>query len=77
MSICFRCGVMLENDDNLCAYHVKSEDTDWHIANKIMCDYFHRKIEPKRLNEKERVDESYWVSHTQTTEVGNSGDFDG
>jgi hypothetical protein len=35
---------------------------DWAVANKIMCDFFHRKKLPPRLTQPER-DDDFWA-HT-------------
>jgi hypothetical protein len=35
---------------------------DWAVANRIMCDFFHRKKLPPRLTQNERDDE-FWA-HT-------------
>lgn len=51
--ICASCG----NDtrDGLCHFHVSGE-SDWPRVNRIMCDLFHRGVEPRRLSETERFD---------------------
>lgn len=63
MSICMICGIQRFDNDpepQICPHHVpssKNTKDDWAKANKIMCDFIHRKIEPPRLEKKDRDDE--------------------
>jgi hypothetical protein len=54
MSLCPACGLhRLETE--LCPRHVYFHDEDWAVANRIMCDFFHRRVEPPRLVAAERA----------------------
>ena len=48
MSFCAVCGESSPDRDGLCSYHIAPED-DWAVANRIMCDFVHRAIVPRRL----------------------------
>jgi hypothetical protein len=56
MSLCACCGVPI-GDVGLCAHHhaVDGGD-DWAVANRIMCDFVHRRRVPRGLTQAERVD---------------------
>lgn len=61
-NVCSFCGLSLGGStaNGLCPHHAMVGD-DWHIANKIFCDWLHRGIEPKRLDPKDRGDEDFWT----------------
>ena len=46
----------------MCPHHHCVYGDDWAVANRIMCDFFHRKKLPPRLSQHERDDE-FWA-HT-------------
>lgn len=48
---CIRCGAYLGEGREICPMHLDSNGEQWHINNKIMCDLFHRGIEPPRVIE--------------------------
>jgi hypothetical protein len=48
MSLCVVCVQSSPGAGSLCPYHVSSEQ-DWAVANRIMCDFVHRAIVPRRL----------------------------
>jgi hypothetical protein len=54
MSACARCGVLLRHDAELCPDHVFPSDDAWAAANRIMCDFLHRKKPPPRPRPRER-----------------------
>ena len=53
MSICAVCVQSSGDAGNLCPYHV-SADHEWSVANRIMCDFVHRAVVPRRLPPSER-----------------------
>lgn len=58
MSACASCGLQMANGSELCRHHVPDE-VGWAEANRIMCDFFHRKMPPRRLAPDRRADE-FW-----------------
>ncbi len=62
MSFCASCGLQLVSDAGLCEHHHRIYGDGWALSNRIMCDFFHRGIEPQRLPPKERED-PYFVSY--------------
>ncbi len=54
MSLCAACGVSLSGDAELCPHHDCMHGADWAMANRIMCDFFHRKKVAPRLSQSER-----------------------
>src|SRR5207247_5228590 len=62
MSLCASCGLQLSGDAALCPHHHCVYGDDWAVANRIMCDFFHRGKIPPRLTQMERDDE-FWA-HT-------------
>ncbi|HYE19702.1 MAG TPA: hypothetical protein VEA69_14725 [Tepidisphaeraceae bacterium] len=61
VSICSQCGCALPGDVDLCTYHHTVYGDDWAVANRIMCDLFHRGKIPPRLTAAERAED---VIHT-------------
>lgn len=59
MSYCAFCGLQLSSDAALCPHHHLIYGDDWAATNRIMCDWFHRHIEPTRLHPINR-DDSFW-----------------
>ena len=47
-SHCCLCGLSYSGDVALCNHHVYGAD-DWAVANRLICDFVHRKIVPRRL----------------------------
>jgi hypothetical protein len=62
VSLCASCGLQLTGDASLCPHHHCVYGDDWAVANRIMCDFFHRGKIPPRLAQTERDDE-FWA-HT-------------
>jgi hypothetical protein len=62
MSLCASCGLQLIGDADLCPHHHCVYGDGWAVANRIMCDFFHRKKIPPRLSRADRDDE-FWA-HT-------------
>lgn len=62
MSLCASCGLQLSGEAGLCPHHHCVYGDDWAVANRIMCDFFHRKKVPPRLPQTER-DDDFWA-HT-------------
>jgi hypothetical protein len=62
MSLCASCGLQLSGDAGLCPHHHCVYGDDWAVANRIMCDFFHRRKVPPRLAQTER-DDDFWA-HT-------------
>ena len=48
MSLCIVCGQSNPDRESFCSFHITAEE-DWATANRIMCDFVHRAIEPRRL----------------------------
>jgi hypothetical protein len=53
MSVCIVCGQSNPDRDSFCSYHITPED-NWATANRIICDFVHRAIVPRRLPASER-----------------------
>jgi hypothetical protein len=62
MSLCASCGLQLSGDAALCPHHHCVYGDDWAVANRIMCDFFHRRKLPPRLAPPDR-DDDFWA-HT-------------
>jgi hypothetical protein len=62
MSLCASCGLQLSGESALCPHHHCVYGDDWAVANRIMCDFFHRKKVPPRLAQQDR-DDDFWA-HT-------------
>jgi hypothetical protein len=60
MSLCASCGLQLTGDAALCPHHHCVYGDDWAVANRIMCDFFHRGKVPSRLMAGER-DDDFWA----------------
>ena len=43
MSLCVCCGLALAGDANFCPHHQTGYAEDWAVANRMMCDFVHRK----------------------------------
>jgi hypothetical protein len=59
MSLCASCGLQLSGDAALCPHHHCVYGNDWAVANRIMCDFFHRRKVPPRLAQHDRADD-FW-----------------
>lgn len=60
--ICPICGLTTGyygDSPEMCAHHTVMDD-NWSKGNRIMCDFFHRRIIPPRLTEPER-DDDFWA----------------
>lgn len=57
MSLCPVCGLSVLSGLGMCSYHASNNGDDWALGNRIMCDFFHRRIVPPRLAAADRVDE--------------------
>jgi hypothetical protein len=53
MNRCTCCGAEISGTIALCPHH-HSDDMGWAEVNRIMCDFFHRGIVPRRLGPAER-----------------------
>jgi hypothetical protein len=60
MSLCASCGAQIPGDGALCPHHDCVYGDQWATANRIMCDFLHRKREPERLEPAER-DDTFWA----------------
>ena len=65
MSVCASCGLTIPDDVGLCPHHhVAYGGDDWAVANRIMCDFLHRRTVPRRMTKAERDDDLSAVTHT-------------
>jgi hypothetical protein len=65
MSLCASCGLDTPDTVGLCPrHHDVAGGHEWAVANRIMCDFFHRRRVPRRLTEAERGDDFAMVTHT-------------
>jgi hypothetical protein len=53
MNLCAVCGQHVPGNAGVCAHHAAAEG-GWAAGNRIMCDFFHRRIAPSRLNAVDR-----------------------
>ena len=51
---CIRCGSYLSEGREICPHHLAGQGLEWHLVNKIMCDYFHRGVTPPRVKENQK-----------------------
>jgi len=56
MTLCASCGLQLAGEFALCPHHHCVYGDNWAIGNRIMCDFFHRGVVPKRLLQADRDD---------------------
>jgi hypothetical protein len=56
MSLCASCGLEQTDAGGLCRHHLLNQANSWATSNRIMCDFFHRKKIPARLNPEDRDD---------------------
>lgn len=69
MSLCAWCGLRPPGDGGLCPHHhVVYGGHDWAVANRIMCDFFHRRRVPRRLAQAERADDDNAITVTLEAE---------
>jgi len=54
MSLCAFCGVQLSGRESFCHHHEQLVERGWAAVNRVMCDLFHRGIDPPRLNVADR-----------------------
>jgi hypothetical protein len=57
--MCPLCGLQVIGE-RMCGHHQGANGDDWHLVNRIMCDLFHRKLEPKRLFRQDRMEGDFW-----------------
>jgi hypothetical protein len=57
MSLCAMCGMQLSADATLCPHHHSMPPSEWAVENRIMCDFLHRGIVPRRLTAAARLDD--------------------
>ena len=43
MSLCSQCGLTIPQGEELCPHHTCSVGDDWAEANRLICDFLHRK----------------------------------
>jgi hypothetical protein len=54
MSACVLCGLEVRDDVALCAHHLFGNEEDWAACNRVMCDFVHRGVTPRRLPREQR-----------------------
>jgi hypothetical protein len=62
MSLCALCGLHLSGNAGLCPHHHAACNDEWATANRIICDFIHRKKVPPRLSFAERDDDVWALS---------------
>jgi hypothetical protein len=60
MSFCASCGLQLYGNAELCPHHHCIFGEDWAVANRIMCDFFHRGKLLARLTPTDK-DDDLWL----------------
>jgi hypothetical protein len=69
VSLCTSCGLDIPDGVDLCPHHQGVYGGhEWAVANRIMCDFFHRGRAPRRLTEAERDDDVNTATHTSDGE---------
>ena len=56
MSLCASCGLELAIGAMLCPHHPLVLGDEWAAANRIWCDFIHRRKDPARLEPPEQFD---------------------
>lgn len=69
MSLCASCGLPLFGNPALCPHHHCIYGDDWATANRIMCDFVHRKRIPPRLPEHDRNEDFWGETEDRAAEV--------
>jgi hypothetical protein len=59
MATCASCGGSVADRSGLCPHHVRVE-VGWAEANRIMCNFVHRKVSPRRPGPDPR-DSDFWL----------------
>jgi hypothetical protein len=54
MTTCALCGIEVAEDVPLCAHHLFGHEEDWAASNRVMCDFVHRGVIPRRLPREQR-----------------------
>lgn len=49
MARCANCTLQLLDDRELCPHHHIVYGDNWAAVNRIMCDFLHRRVDPKRV----------------------------
>lgn len=67
MSLCVACGLALAGDADFCPHHQTGYAEDWAAANRIMCDFVHRKwIPPNPPPNQHDID--MWIEEVSASE---------
>ena len=65
MALCASCGTpLLSGEAGICSHHHATYGDDWAVANRVMCDFFHRKKVPSRLSLRDR-DNDFWAEESE------------
>lgn len=54
MITCVMCGSEAPDGGALCAHHLFGIADEWAATNRVMCDFVHRGVVPRRLSREER-----------------------
>ncbi len=58
MALCAICGVTTISGEELCSYHPSAAAPEgWAAGNRVLCDFIHRGVEPRRLAAEDRDDD--------------------
>lgn len=57
MTLCPSCASALRDDAAICPHHAFPIADDWHVSNRILCDFFHRAKPIPRLPVTDREDD--------------------
>lgn len=53
---CISCASVVLGDRAICLHHGAGEGDGWHLNNRALCNFIHRKIAAPRLSEADRGD---------------------
>ena len=56
--LCHSCGLTVTVAE-ICPHHHVYAPDEWAAGNRLMCDFFHRKVVPRRLSADDREDEAW------------------
>lgn len=76
MSFCASCGSSLSGDVDLCSHHHTGQADDWARANRLMCDFLHRKWIPSAMETPDEVNGTLaeiWESVEEPAAVAAAG----
>lgn len=51
MTLCPSCGLQLSEGTEICPHHTFGPEDGWAESNRIWCDFFHRQVIPKRVEQ--------------------------